>query len=87
MFNIHQIYITQLKEQKLHVNNAVVINYVNGVHPSLLMFCLNFHMRKKNTDRTWDQNTHWVDQNTMALEAWEHGTTNNLDTPNLDTND
>jgi hypothetical protein len=80
MFNIHQIYITQLKEQKLHVNNAIVINYVNGVHPSLLMFCLNFHMRKKNTDRTWDQNTQWVDQNTMALEACEHGTTNNLDT-------
>lgn len=85
MFNIHQIYIGQLKEQKLHVTNSIVINYVNSIHPSLLMFCLNYHTRRKNTDMTWEQNTHWVDQNSIALEAWGHQTTNNLDTPNLDT--
>jgi hypothetical protein len=50
MFNIHQKYINELREKKQFVTNTVVINYVNGLHPSLLMYCLNFHMRKKNVD-------------------------------------
>ena len=50
MFNIHQKYINELREKKQFVTNTVVINYVNGLHPSLLMYCLNFHMRKQNVD-------------------------------------
>jgi hypothetical protein len=50
MFNIHQIYMNTLKPQKLHVNNSIVIKYVNEMHPSLLMYSLNHHMRKRNID-------------------------------------
>lgn len=50
MFNLHQIFINELKEKKLYVTNTVVINYVNNLHPSLLMFCLNYNMRKKMID-------------------------------------
>jgi len=50
MFNIHKEYLHDLKEKKLYVTNTVVIKYVNNIHPSLLMFCLNFNMRKRNVD-------------------------------------
>lgn len=50
MFNIHQKYINELREKKLFVTNTVVINYVNELPSSLLMYCLNFQMRKRNVD-------------------------------------
>jgi hypothetical protein len=50
MFNIHKQYLDDLKDKKMHVTNTVVIKYVNNIHPSLLMFCLNFQMRKRNVD-------------------------------------
>jgi hypothetical protein len=50
MFNIHKKYVDELKDQHLYVNNTIVINYVNDMPPTLLMYCLNFHMRKRNID-------------------------------------
>ena len=50
MFNIHQKFINELREKKHFVTNTVVKNYVNELHPSLLMYCLNFQMRKRNVD-------------------------------------
>ena len=50
MFNIHQIFINELREKKHFVTNTVVQKYVNEIHPSLLMYCLNFQMRKRNID-------------------------------------
>jgi len=50
MYNIHQSFIHGLKEKNLFVTNTVVIKYVNNLHPSLLMYCLNFNMRKRNID-------------------------------------
>jgi len=50
MFNIHKQYLDELKDKKKYVTNTVVIKYVNNIHPSLLMFCLNFQMRKRNVD-------------------------------------
>jgi hypothetical protein len=50
MFNIHQFYMNELREKKLFINSTVVQKYVNELHPSLLMYCLNFQMRKKNID-------------------------------------
>lgn len=50
MFNIHQKFINELREQKLFITNTVVQKYVNEIHPSLLMYCLNFQMRKRNVD-------------------------------------
>ena len=50
MFNIHQLYMNELREKKLFVNTTFVQKYVNELHPSLLMYCLNFQMRKRNVD-------------------------------------
>lgn len=50
MFNIHKIFMDELREKKLFVTNTIVINYVNNLHPSLLMYCLNFQMRKRNVN-------------------------------------
>ena len=50
MFHIHHIYLTELKEKQLYVNNTIVQKYVNQLSPTLLMYCLNFHMRKRNID-------------------------------------
>lgn len=50
MFNIHQLYMNELREKKQFINNTMVQKYVNELHPSLLMYCLNFQMRKRNID-------------------------------------
>ena len=50
MYNIHQVFINDLREKKMCVTNSVVIKYVNEIHPSLLMYTLNYHMRKRNVD-------------------------------------
>lgn len=50
MFMLHQHYLTELKDKKEHVSSKVVINYVNDMHPSLLMYCLNYSMRKRSVD-------------------------------------
>jgi hypothetical protein len=50
MFNIHRIYTDVLREKKHFVNSTTVQKYVNELHPSLLMYCLNFNMRKRNVD-------------------------------------
>lgn len=50
MYNIHQLYLNELREKKLFVTNRIVIEYVNKLHPSLLMYSLNFQMRKKKND-------------------------------------
>jgi hypothetical protein len=50
MFNIHQKYMNELREKKLYVTNKIVINYVNELHPSLLMYGLNYNLRKRNID-------------------------------------
>jgi hypothetical protein len=50
MFNLHKIYIEELKPQSKYITRGEVISYVNKLHPSLLMYCLNFHMRKRVVD-------------------------------------
>ena len=50
MFELHKLYITSLRENKLVVTNRIVIDYVNNLQTTLLMYCLNFHMRKRSVD-------------------------------------
>jgi len=50
MFNIHQIYMNDLREKKQFITNTVVQKYVNEMHPSLLMYSLNYNLRKRNVD-------------------------------------
>jgi hypothetical protein len=47
MFKIHELFLNELRPNKLYVSNTVVMNYVNKLHPSLLMYCLNHNMRKR----------------------------------------
>jgi hypothetical protein len=46
MFNIHKKFLTELREKNLFVTNTIVQKYVNELHPSLSMYCLNLQMRK-----------------------------------------
>ena len=57
MFKIHKIYMDEMREKKLFITNTTVIHYVNNLHPSLLMYCLNFQMRKRNVDTIAADNT------------------------------
>jgi len=50
MFELHRKYIDELKEKNLYVTNTIVIEYVNTMHSAKLMFCLNFHSRKRYVD-------------------------------------
>jgi hypothetical protein len=50
MFNIHQIYLNDLREDNKFVTSSVVQKYVNEMQTTLLMYCLNYHMRKRNVD-------------------------------------
>ncbi len=50
MFKIHEHFINDLRPKGLYVTNTEVIKYVNNLHPSLLMYCLNYNMRKRMVD-------------------------------------
>jgi hypothetical protein len=50
MFNIHKLYLSEMKEKKEHVKISSVINYVNNLEPSLLMFSLNYNFRQHDID-------------------------------------
>jgi hypothetical protein len=50
MFKLHEKYINELMANKLFITKSVVINYVNNLPPALLMFSLNYNMRKHNID-------------------------------------
>lgn len=50
MFHIHRMYLNDLREKKQFITSTLIQKYVNELHPSLLMYCLNFQMRKRNVD-------------------------------------
>lgn len=50
MFNLHKLYLDELRENKSCINKMVVQRYVNNIHPALLMYTLNYHKRKHFID-------------------------------------
>lgn len=42
MFNLHKLYVDELKAQQKYVTKAVVIDYINGLHPSQQLYWLNY---------------------------------------------
>ena len=52
MYNIHQVYLNDLKTQtqKQNIKLKNVINYVNELEPTLLMFSLNYNFRQHDID-------------------------------------
>jgi hypothetical protein len=58
MFKLHEQYINELKPNNLFITNTVVIKYVNELPSSLLMYCLNYNMRKRAVDTIKTELTH-----------------------------
>lgn len=50
MFYVHQKYLTELKEKKLHITYKEVIDYVNTLEVKLLMHSLNYNIKKHDAD-------------------------------------
>jgi hypothetical protein len=50
MFKLHEHFINDLRPSQLCITTTEVIKYVNALHPSLLMYCLNYNMRKRMVD-------------------------------------
>ena len=60
MYNLHQFYLNELRETSQYVSNAVVIQFVNNLHPSQQMFLLNYNMRKQVIDIKTSETTEMV---------------------------
>ena len=50
MFHLHKKYLDELRENKLFITSKIVKKYVNEMHPALLMYSLNYPLRKRNVD-------------------------------------
>jgi hypothetical protein len=50
MYKLHEHFVNNLRPNNLYITNTEVIKYVNNLHPQLLMYCLNYNMRKKMVD-------------------------------------
>lgn len=48
MFELHQQYKCLLRPQRLSINKKIVIDYVNNLHPSVLMYSMNLALRNLN---------------------------------------
>jgi hypothetical protein len=48
MFVLHQQYLNELKSNNKYINRQFVIDYINHLDPSHLMFLLNYNFRKNN---------------------------------------
>jgi hypothetical protein len=57
MFKIHEKYLNELRPQNKWISDSVVINYVNGLPPALLMYTLNYNIRKHNIDTITNKTT------------------------------
>jgi hypothetical protein len=58
MYNIHQKYWNELRDQKKNISLNTVINYVNNLEPTLLMFSLNYNFRQFDNDVINNQPLH-----------------------------
>ena len=52
MYNLHQIYLKHLRQQKLWVNKNVVKNHINNLDPGSLMYIINFKDKSVNNNST-----------------------------------
>ena len=46
MYNIHRLYLTELKSEQKYVTFQVVKEYVNTLAPALLLHSLNYDMAR-----------------------------------------
>ena len=50
MYQLHQKYLNELRETKGFISNILVKKYVNEMAPALLMYTLNYSLRKRNLE-------------------------------------
>lgn len=50
MFKLHEKYINELRPQNKNISMAVVINYVNSMHPAKLMYTINTPLHTQKRD-------------------------------------
>jgi hypothetical protein len=50
MITLHAMYLDVLREKKEYINKTFVVKYINELHPSKLMFSLNYCMRQHHRD-------------------------------------
>jgi len=50
MYNLHQYYLMNLRENRQHISFKVVVEYVNKLHESQQMYLLNYNNRKQIID-------------------------------------
>ncbi len=50
MFNLHQIYLNDLRELGHYISRQIVIKYVNSLAPAKLMYSMNYDLRQCEVD-------------------------------------
>ena len=50
MFNLHQIYLNDLRELGHYISRQIVIKYVNSLEPAKLMYSINYDLRQCRND-------------------------------------
>lgn len=50
MYNLHQIFLNDLRELKHYISKQIVIKYVNSIEPAKLMYSINYDLRQCKTD-------------------------------------
>ena len=50
MFELHRMYMETLREKKQHISKMVVVDYMNLLHPSIVMHTLNYVVKQKEND-------------------------------------
>ena len=54
MFELHSIYLTQLRSEGRVITYNYVMKYLKTIHPAQLMYSLNYHLRKNKGSRNMD---------------------------------
>ena len=50
MFKLHELYLSELIQNKQFVDKKIVIDYINNLEPALLMHCINYQFKKSIND-------------------------------------
>ena len=54
IYNLHNIYLNELRPNNENISKTAVIKYVNNLHPSQQMFAINYELRNTKTNITND---------------------------------
>ena len=61
MFFLHQDFLNNLKPNKKYHSLSTVIKYINSLHPSRLMYSINYHYRQQQIDEKKSKAPSFID--------------------------